>query len=79
MTKAEQYRELAADLLTRVHRESDQLVRAEWSHLAASYLRLAELAERNSQADLVQEAPAAVPQQQGAQQQQQPQPKPDQE
>jgi hypothetical protein len=79
MTKAEQYRERAAELRTRAKSETSPLIRSEWENLAKAYIHLAEQADRNSQLDDM------VNQQQGPhaeggyadqhqQQQQQPQP-----
>ena len=39
------------------HIETDYVSRAEFENLARAYLRLAEQAERNSQADIVYEIP----------------------
>ena len=80
MTMDDQNRARAADLFARAKAETDPMMRAEWQHLAQSYLHLAEQAERKSRS----EAPFEVPQhqniglpqqhqQQQQQQQQQPQ------
>ena len=79
MTNAEQYRARAADLLIRAKTETSPMIRAEWQHLAKSYLHLAEQADRNSRADIVYETPqqrpsVGMPQQHQQQQQQQQQP-----
>lgn len=55
MTPAEQYRKLAAKLTAKARNESSPALRVEWNHLAQSYLRLAEQAERNSRIDLTYE------------------------
>jgi hypothetical protein len=76
MTSADHYRALAAQCGAKAKQEADWNVRAEWEHMARSYLRLAEQAERNAQTDVTYETPlqrpAAAP---PAQQQQQPQAK----
>jgi hypothetical protein len=51
MPSAERYRTLAAELHARARHE----VSAEWETLAASYLRLAEQADRNSHNDVTYE------------------------
>ena len=75
MTSADHYRALAAQFDAKAKQEADWQVRAEWEHMARSYHRLAEQAERNAQTDVTYETPpprppAAPPAQQ--QQQQQP-------
>ena len=57
MTFAEQYRSLAAQFMARARVESNLQLRSEWNLLSVSYLRLAELAERNDLTDLVYEPP----------------------
>ena len=42
MSRAEQYRHLATDVLSRASRESNPILRAEWENLAETYVRLAE-------------------------------------
>jgi hypothetical protein len=75
MTPAGHYRALAAQCDAKAKQETDWKVRAEWEHMARSYHRLAEQAERNAQTDVIYETPpprpATVP---SAQQQQQQQP-----
>jgi hypothetical protein len=75
MTSAGHYRALAAQCDAKAKQETDWKVRAEWEHMARSYHRLAEQAERNAQTDVIYETPpprpAAIP---SAQQQQQQQP-----
>lgn len=64
---ADEYRAKAAAMNARAKQEQSPLIRAEFENLSLSYLRLAEQAERNAQADLVYEPPphpAAQPQQQ---------------
>jgi len=73
MPTAHDYRSKAADLSARAKRESNMLTRAEYEHLALSYLRLAHQAERNAATDIVYETPR-LEQAQVPQQQQQPQP-----
>ena len=55
MTAADQYRKLAVKLHAKARNESSPALRAEWIHLAQSYLRLAEQAERNSRTDVTYE------------------------
>ena len=76
MTPAGHYRALAAQCDAKAKQETDWQIRAEWEHMARSYHRLAQQAERNAQTDVTYETPlqrpaAAPPAQQ--QQQQQPQ------
>jgi hypothetical protein len=52
MTNADHYRKLAAQLLAKARNEKKPELRAEWSHLAQNYLRLAAQADRNAQADI---------------------------
>jgi len=47
----------AAELSAMAQIETDYVSRAEFENLARAYLRLAEQAERNSQADIVYEIP----------------------
>jgi len=42
MSRAEQYRHLATDVLGRASRESNPILRAEWENLAETYVRLAD-------------------------------------
>jgi hypothetical protein len=56
-------------------RESDPFQKAEYERLSLAFSRLAEMADRNSQTDVVYESPPAAVREQPAQQQQQPQPK----
>jgi hypothetical protein len=65
---------LAAQCDAKAKQEADWQIRAEWEHMARSYHRLAQQAERNAQTDVTYETPlqrpaVAAP----AQQQQQPQ------
>jgi hypothetical protein len=74
MTSADHYRALAAQCDAKAKQEADWQIRAEWEHMARSYHRLAQQAERNAQTDVTYETPlqrpaVAAP----AQQQQQPQ------
>jgi hypothetical protein len=69
------YRIKAADLNALAQRERDPLRRAELEALTLSYLRLADQADRNAQADLFYESPGQPLNAQQQQQQQQPQPK----
>ena len=81
MTKAEQYRNRAAELRTRAKNETSPLIRSEWENLAKAYIHLAEQADRNSRLDdMVSQQQAPHPdggysnQQHQQQQQQQQQP-----
>ena len=74
MTPADQYRIRAGDLAAFARAERDPTLKAEYQRLSASYLRLAEQAERNSHTDVVYETPPTSPDQPQAQQQQQAQP-----
>jgi hypothetical protein len=75
MPTADDYRTKAAELHARTKSELDGATRAELQHLALSYLRLADQAEKNARSDLVYETPAE-PSRHVVQQQQQPQPQP---
>jgi hypothetical protein len=74
MAAGDHYRKLAADLYARAKQEPNVFTRTEFENLAVSYLRLAEQADRNSEADLVYETPPPSAAQPQAHQQQQPQP-----
>ena len=75
MTPADQYRIKAGDLASLARAETDPFQKAEYERLSQAYLLLAEQADRNSQTDVVYEAPPAPRADQlQAQQQQQPQP-----
>lgn len=50
MTRAEQYRNLANEVLSRVAREKSPVLKAEWENLAKTYTCLAEQAEQNGPA-----------------------------
>jgi hypothetical protein len=56
MTAAEQYKRLATELSAKAHVELRPKVKAELVHLAQSYLRLAEQAERNARCDVIYES-----------------------
>ena len=72
---AEEYRVKADELEARAASELDVFTRAEMQHLANSYRRLAEQADRNSKTDVVFEPPPLSGlSEQVLQQQQQPQP-----
>jgi hypothetical protein len=79
MSSGDDYRAKAAAMNARAKQERSLLIRAELDNLALAYLRLADQAERNAQADLVYETPprSAAPPQQQQQQQAQPPKKPD--
>jgi hypothetical protein len=59
MTSADQLRFKAAELLIRAARETDPRIQAHYESIAQSYLRLADLAEQNSKADIISETPPA--------------------
>jgi len=52
MSRAEQYRHLATDVLSRASREPNPLLKAEWENLAETYVRLAEQSEDDWNASL---------------------------
>jgi hypothetical protein len=45
MGRADQYRNLATDVRARASKESSPILKAEWEHLAETYVRLAEQSE----------------------------------
>ena len=51
MTRAEEYRHLAQKVRAQASREQSPLLKAEWEHLAESYVRLAEQSEASDQLD----------------------------
>ena len=57
MTPADLYRVKAVGLSAKAKRERNPELKAEFERLALSYLHLAELADRNSQTDVVYETP----------------------
>ena len=69
---AYEYRNKAAELSAKARAEKVPALKAEFEALALSYLRLAEQAERNSQADIVYEPAPVRPVSQQQQQQQSP-------
>ena len=76
MNGGNHYRARAAALDAMAQLEQNPRFRAEWETMAKAYRRLAELADHNSQTDIVYEPPPMrLPIQQGPQQQQQAQPK----
>jgi len=52
MSRAEQYRHLATDVLSRASREPNPILKAEWENLAETYVRLAEQSEEDWSARL---------------------------
>jgi hypothetical protein len=58
MTPADQYRVKAAEFNAKAREETNSTLRAECERLALGYRHLAELAERNSQTDIVYETPS---------------------
>ena len=82
MAMGDQYRVKAAQLGEKAKSEPNVLLRAEYTTLAVSYLRLAEQADRNDLTDVFDETPRQQPQaqqQQQTQEQQPDQPKPNEE
>jgi hypothetical protein len=55
MTPADRYRKLAAELSAKARNEKSPQIRAEWNHLAQSYLRLATQADKNNLTDVTYE------------------------
>jgi hypothetical protein len=55
MTPADRYRKLAAELNAKARNEKSPQIRAEWSHLAQSYVRLAAQADKNDLTDVAYE------------------------
>jgi hypothetical protein len=53
MTMRDEYRTKAAEFEARARRESDRTTRLHFESLANDYQRLAELADRNAQLDLI--------------------------
>ena len=51
MTRAEEYRHLAQKVRARAAREQSPLLKAEWEHLAESYVELAKQTEENDRLD----------------------------
>ena len=61
MNPADHYRIRAAEFTAKARGETDPVMHAEYARMAQSYLRLAMLADRNSQNDIVYEPPAVSP------------------
>ena len=55
MTPADRYRSLAAELNAKARNENSPQIKAEWTHLAQSYLRLAFQADKNDLTDVTYE------------------------
>jgi hypothetical protein len=53
MSMRDEYRTKAAEFQTRAAGESDRMTRLHFESLASDYQRLAELADRNAQLDLI--------------------------
>lgn len=51
MTRAEEYRHLAQKVRDQASREQSPLLKAEWEHLAESYVQLAKQTEENDRLD----------------------------
>lgn len=58
-TAASHYRQKAEELLLLASRESNTNLQVGFAAMAQGYLRLAVMAERNSQTDIVYETPSA--------------------
>ena len=54
---ADLYRQKAQEFLQKAADETSQPLQVEYAQMAQSYFRLAEMAERNEQTDLVYETP----------------------
>ena len=61
MSTAEQYRVRAAEFAAMAKSETAPALQSEYATMAASYLRLAELADRNAMTDVVYEPPPQKP------------------
>jgi hypothetical protein len=59
MTRADEYRKKAAEFSALARLESSPGLQIEHAKMAANYLRLAELADRNAENDIVYETPPA--------------------
>jgi hypothetical protein len=57
MTMRDEYRTKAAEFQARARCASDGMTRLHFESLAKDYVRLAELADRNAQIDLIYERP----------------------
>ncbi len=57
MSRSAEYRKRAAEFMAQAQLARTPAMAAEMSELASVYLRLAEVADRNSQSDLVYEPP----------------------
>jgi hypothetical protein len=57
MASADQYRVKAAEFLEKIKAESSPTMQVEHARMAASYFRLAELADRNAKTDPEYETP----------------------
>ncbi|HET7678722.1 MAG TPA: hypothetical protein VFK79_01135 [Xanthobacteraceae bacterium] len=57
MTSADHYRIKAAEFAAMARTETEPKLQVEFAKMAASYLRLAEQADRNSHADVVYQPP----------------------
>lgn len=53
MTRAEEYRDLAQKVRAQASREQSPVLKAEWEHLAESYIQLAKQTEENDRLDPV--------------------------
>jgi hypothetical protein len=61
MTPREVYLVKSADLFAKVESERDPALKADFVNMARAYLRLADQARRNDEADVVREAPPPTP------------------
>ena len=57
MSTADQYRVRAAEFAAMARTETAPALQTEYAHMAARYIRLAELADRNAMTDVVYEPP----------------------
>jgi len=57
MSAANQYRVKAAEFSALARTETDPAKQTEYARMAASYLRLAEMADRNSTTDVIYDPP----------------------
>jgi hypothetical protein len=57
MSSADQYRVKAAEFSALARSETDAAKQTEYARMAASYLRLAEMADHNSKTDVIYDPP----------------------
>lgn len=66
MSTADQYRVRAAEFAAMASTEPTSALQTEYARMAASYMRLAELADRNAMTDVVYEPPPPLRRKPGA-------------